>query len=1082
MPETSATASTLANRLDCYVCHAVFVEGIPYFWTDDETGELLGSGASSWIGASEDAITGEVVGQRIGLPGLRMPRQLRESLDPKTGLLLNQNVTLRLVDYRGILADLFASEGKAFDTLAEDVQPGNSALGTSVAIAGGLTVNPRGRYLGIERIGPSGQRSFFSPFPFALVGRHHAVNLYGQGEEGPRPVPISVEPLDFTRRKVAIYRFVRRRLPEGTGYTAWPLWDEQYEADPSALVWWGELTDRGTIAGNREWDLKCYGASSWLQKTLNQNAPGWRPITNAPIVLTEEQRQVALEFHHTDETGVSDGLDYSVGFRTTLTASGDADTWRAEIAALIASVASGSTFDYGTPAAEDFEGARFGILNDGTFWAQRNHYVLVSPEENQRGVMMIPVMHEIVWRALGYDPPLQAYGERPFTEETQIAFKSYDSGERFGSQGAVDDACPAPGFWSAAITSIGLGFVGEVGGYLVEGADNNGHPRRWRPINSGQPLILRGPQFVPQQIQLPVDQPYLEATPTVQWTEAEIEATPVDSARYFAIRGKRAVGSPVGAGVILDPDGNPVQLEDVEAEDYATIVKCDWVGSSYGSILESGGSPTLSIARYMDGRIFGVKHGQIDGEWSALAIPGDPGLEIAPLLTYGYGEASMGRAIECFYQLFVSTGSASGWTGPESDDPPFLFGDNSHTGQDQHWCGDALKADHALAIPSELVASPDETFPEWDRVPGGAGGPLSRIGLAYVGPVESMEIVQSILRPRALSLSLDGGRYGVVYLAPFSPEDATVQIGEADLYGEQDDPASVIPKQDLRAVGQLDRVEIGYRWDPVADKTAEEQTYRARDREAQARRGDLKLELEDHGLVPQNWDAPGVDAWEFAFRELWEIDRSQFFARRHFLVRDLRVNRIVGARCRVGTRVLLTNPWPVNPAGGYGLTAACGIVTEWDYDPARKCYTLAVLVFAGQFDGQRLFMPVGRVASTSGAAITLEAEDEATGISGASRFARPTWAASLNQARVVFVSHDRLSWTVSSAYTVSSVAGNVVTLTGTPTAADVYRDRDVYLVMADQSEQTGRWPSTYGSIVVLDTHSHPGGAGAPLEP
>jgi hypothetical protein len=112
----------------------------------------------------------------------------------------------------------------------------------------------------------------------------------------------------------------------------------------------------------------------------------------------------------------------------------------------------------------------------------------------------------------------------------------------------------------------------------------------------------------------------------------------------------------------------------------------------------------------------------------------------------------------------------------------------------------------------------------------------------------------------------------------------------------------------------------------------------------------------------------------------------------------------------------------------------------------------------------------------------MEAEDEAAGISGASRFDRPSWAASLNHARVCFVHHDRTSWVESNPYTIASVSGNVITLTGAPAAADVYRDRDVYMIMADQSEQTGRWPGEYGSVIVLDTHAHPGGAGSPLEP
>jgi len=210
--ETLVTAQELALRTTHYDAHILFVEGLPWAFTDDETGELLGSGASSWIGESESAL-GATVGQRTVLPGLRMPRALRESLDPKTGLLTTQQVSIRLVDYEGILADLFASEGKAFSLLGENIPPGSTALGIATTIIGGTTINARGRHIGLERIGPAGERGYFSPFPFTLIGRHHAINLYGDGDEGPRPIPISVDPLDFMRRKIAIYRVMRRNLP-----------------------------------------------------------------------------------------------------------------------------------------------------------------------------------------------------------------------------------------------------------------------------------------------------------------------------------------------------------------------------------------------------------------------------------------------------------------------------------------------------------------------------------------------------------------------------------------------------------------------------------------------------------------------------------------------------------------------------------------------------------------------------------------------------------------------------------------------------------------------------------------------------
>lgn len=1093
MPETSATAAQIAARDTHYDAHLLAIEGLPYLWTDDETGELLGSGAASWIGASEAAI-GETVGQRIVLPGLRMPRSLREAIDPKIGILQAQSATFTLVDYEGILASLFATEGKPFSILGEDIQPGVDAMGTSVAVSGGLTVNPRGRYIGLERIGPAGERAYFPPVPSQWIGRHHPVNLYGQGEEGPRPIPVSLSPLDFTNRRVCVYRLVRRELPAQIGYGAWPLWNDQYDA--GRLEWWGSLTDKGTITGNREWQLKCTGALSWVQRSLNQWAPGWAQISDAVIELSEAERQVAIQFNLDDESVVQ-GPANSIGFTTVLTASGTKDLWISELRAFVSDVATGVQGTYGSTNWSDFRNATASILDDGTIAIRRDPITTSGPTAytDAGAVGMSIAMSETAWRAIGFDPPLQST-DTPFSEETQIYFLPLSAGQNVFGTSAVDGETPAEGFWLGLFNSLAVGLDGDTytQGLSSQGSDNWGHDRYWRPVNNGGLLILGGPAYGgPQTLRLAFDQPYLESEQSVPRSDALVAGSEVTHARYFALRGKRSLGIPVGPGTIIDASGAVVALEDVEPQDYGAMIRGEWrqPTGGYGALIEDDGRPTLVVARWEDGRLGGIPFAPAPGEWAAIASQEEgSGIEIAPLLTYGYGTAcSLGRAIECFYQLLLSTGTAEGFDEIESEDPQFLAGLNTHPGQSQAWCWDALRADHGLAVPYEFVASPDELVAEWDRVPGGDGGALSRVGLAYVGPQESQRVIESLLRPRALSMSLDGGRYGVVYLAPFSPFEAAASIGVDDLWGPLDTPSSVIPDQQLRAMGQLDRTELDYRYNPLDGDTQIQATYRARDREAHARRGDLKVELVDHGLIPGDWKVPGVNSWSLSFRELWEVERAEFFARRHFLVTNLTVNRIRGQSTQVGTRVLLTNPWPVNPAGtagesdaqGYGLTDACGFVIDRTWNVQERSYTLSVLVFAGQHTGARVFAPIGRMASQAGAAITLEAEDASRGLSGAGRFDRPSFT-SAQHAQVRFLSHDRRDWHLSGVYTIASVAGNVVTLTGTPTASDVYPDRDTYLILAEDSQQAGRWPRSYCSPIVLDSLQHPGGQGYPLEP
>lgn len=1074
---TSTHASTIAARDErVYWCHILAIEGIPYLWTDDTTAELLGSGVGTWMGTTESGL-GWQIGQRTVLPGLVLPRSFRESIDPKVGSLQQASHSIRIVDYEGVVADLLATEGKDYDLLGEDIQPGLTSLGTSVAIVGGTTVNPRGRWLGLEAIGPNGERGYFPAFPFTVGGYHHRANILGSTEDGPKPVPISTSPLDFQGRTVTVWRLVRRDFPRPSNYTAWPTWDDQAEVE-GCRVFLGKMLDRGSIKGNREWEIRCGGAESFTRRTLNAYAPSWMPITDAPVELSDDQTSVAILLYH---AGSSGDWDLSVGFRDILSLVGDHDTWITQINALMANVVAGTDSDFGVDPWSDFGHATARFLEDGALLIQRDPIdgLVATPEG---GVGMKIVMHENVWRQLGFDPPLQAC-DIPLSEETQCRFQKYDAGDTpFGaSTGATNANVPGDNYWALTAESVALDVDGVVSSYFFLGDDNYGNPRYFRPVNSGNPLILRGPQSVPQIVRLPFDQGYLESALSVQWSTAEVNNNAVDRARYFAIRGQRASGTPTGPGhVATDPNGQVLELDDIEAKDYAVAVKASWLASTYGTVVEDEGRATLAIDRYEDPRLFGMPFQPLDGEWSALATTDGPGLEIAPLFTVGYGiGAALPTAMQCFYQLLLSTGAAPGWSGDETTDPTFTPGYND-PGSAEPWCGDVARADFGLGIPKRLVADPDDLAAEFDRVPGGRHGALSRIGLAYVGPQESQDVLESILRPRGLSWSLDGGQFGVVYLAPFGPEDAAVTIRETDIAGEVNDPSTTIPTQELRAVGQLDKTILKYRWDPRQNETSLELTARARDREASARRGDLKVELSDHGLIPNEWQVPTVDSWAALFRELWELERAEFFARRHFLIERLPLNRIKGSELNVGTRVRLTNPWPVSPAGGYGVTDACGIVIGHEYRPDDCEYATDILVFAGQSQGARVWMPLGKIVSVSGSIITLQADcmDLGADVNDASRFGIPEWSSVSVNCLVRVVWYDRTQWGVGSARTVTGTSGTTVTLSSAPPAADVYRDRDMWLYVAEDSLQTSTWVEAYGSPLVLEDRD----GGFKLEP
>lgn len=172
--------STIRLREDAPdVRWVLFIDGCPYAWTTDlgqgGRGSLRGSGASSWIGLSEDAIGGvETVGARRVLGGLELPPTIRESLDVKAGELEPNPVTVRLHDVDGLLAQLFGREGKESDILRERIGPGTAALPATGLGPGGTVIGLWDRNIGIERIGPAGERRLLERIAAVLTRWGHA--------------------------------------------------------------------------------------------------------------------------------------------------------------------------------------------------------------------------------------------------------------------------------------------------------------------------------------------------------------------------------------------------------------------------------------------------------------------------------------------------------------------------------------------------------------------------------------------------------------------------------------------------------------------------------------------------------------------------------------------------------------------------------------------------------------------------------------------------------------------------------------------------------------------------------------------
>lgn len=1055
-----ATVSDLKSRAYAEQAYILFIEGHPIAYVTDHIGDsLYGSGAGTWIGSSESALS-ETVGERTVKGGLIMPSTLPTGpkLNPKTGMFDVTTVTFRLLDYDNTLQSLFATEGKDADYLAQRIAPGTSALSSTIAIQGGQTVDPADKYIGIERIGPNRERRMFPVLPLApfgqLIGYEHAVNQNAQDdEEGPPRVLVSDDPIVWDGRMVAVYRLYRDLDSADESYSSWPTWDEQYEANPPVFL--GTLTDRGMVDGGRSWELKCKDASSLLRKQLNKYTHSeWMRVASSTVTLDLQQRGVGLSFESRSGGQVTQVFD-SVAFSTNLTGSGTASSYLSEIADIIADTLDGSTSDYGADGAADaWKNANF-AMQAASMFVRRD-----AETPNPEMFVARLILHEKIWRLLGYEPALQFHEGTTFTDEKQIRFTQMPAGHVVDQN---SNAVPGEGYWEATLTTLPVGKDQTQTQFY----DNGGGNRHYYPLHNGAIILfdkLGGQSFTVSGASFP----YIEGQPTVPRAQG-------DHARYFVFRGQIAKGLIDGSGNVVDENGQIV--DEIENEEIYQVAKVSWnEGDHRGSVAEPNGLPELTLDAWMDPRLFGFNFKPITGEWAATTGGEDFKIECIPLASYAYAAhaGELERAPDVFLQLLLSTGTASGYADTEENNPTFTSGSNSPTTA-HFWSGDHELADVGLGIPYQIVQSPEDVHAVFAEI-AGANTPLNRVRYDYGAVYSSYDVIRSLIAPRGLALSFHDAKFGVQRLSLFSPDEADVTISESDVVGDMGSPASVIPKQKMRAIGQVDKTKLEHRLQPIEGATQSDLLVRSRDPGVVDRSGNIEHTIYDHGLVPSSWmtDVQTWKAWEQDFRDLWAFEQPKFFSKRHFLITGLQVKREKGQDLRSGTRVRISNPWPVNPAGGYGITDAVGVVLDSRCLTRNASYLVDLLVYADQFEGIRFFMPIAKIWAVNGTEITLYPDsmwlNHGQG-SDASLFSEPAFSSIGGQARVTYLEYDRVSWSISSetAQVVSTDAdSNTVTLDSAFSTAP-RRDTDKYLIMVDYDNQDADWVTGRGIVVVLDS-------------
>ncbi len=1066
MPDV-ATIRTREDAVD--VRWVFFIEGIPQAFTTDNgqgRGTLLGSGGSTWMGLSETSIGGvEVSGARTVLGGLEMPRTLGESIDPKSGEPIPRPATFKIHDdENGTIAALFGREGKEYDILRHRIAGGTDAVAATGLGQAGDSIGLRGRWIGLERTGSSGERRLFPATPDTWVGLEHSVH---QDELGILPpIKVSDEPIQWVGRIVTVYAIYRDPDDPTEDATAWPTWDDQ--ADNRAWV--------GVIQGVRRvkagvWDIRCHGRDGLIRKQLGRVTSGaWRPLTTE-LGYESNEDGISIFFERRDAVDIPT-LFNSLSFGTeTLTGTTKSELID-EIHALIQDVYDGTTTPYAgtegdldawSEAATD-QDAEVGLLSGtpSSFYCRKT-----TMSADQTLLVMHVAMHSKVWRQLGFEPETQNYDIANLATENdqQIGFTALERNTEHKVSILTGANVPdADGYWMGRFTTVAVGFT-EV---LTDGNewDNDGARRRWLALYPSEPFTLNMTAS-DQVVRLgDGESPYAEGQLTVEVSGNDVDGAAGEYSRYFAIRGK------VLRGV------------DEEPEETIQVAQLEWVEGNYGTIDPGTGAlPALILRRWMDPRPFGFPYERLEGldYWTGIA-GSEAQIDAAPLHAYAYLAGDKPEyAHHVWGQVMLSTGSGGGVSGGA-----VTVGDNSpgYAGS-LRWADDVELADMGCGIPYQLVDTLTAVRAVFDQVPGGALGPLNRVRHAYIGPYLAQEVLRSLMRPRRLMWSYHGDVLGVVQLAPFSPGDADVLIGEADLYGDRD-ARSHIPDQQPAPVGQLDGVDFTYRWYPSENKTQESFLLLSRDAEATARTGELVEKIEDRGLlaadVLRDIDGP---QWIQEFEQLWAEDAAEFFAQDHYSI-TLTVSRPKGQDIRPGTRVLMTNPWPANNAGSYGLTDHAGIVVGRELDTRTHATRAEVFVFAGQGEGWRFHSPMARIIEQSGVTLTISTDQYSHGgsVQDGDGYSAPSWTSATDSAAVQIVYRIGETYSLGGTHTIVSYNGtDTVTLNSAPDTSIEYADR--WLIFQPYASQSaGSYPRAIFGAIVQDDLTHGAGSvvGRPFLP
>ncbi|MCY0985967.1 hypothetical protein OV203_02425 [Nannocystis sp. ILAH1] len=911
------------------------VEGWPYMFTDRV--DLAGSGVDSWIGT--------VHGERIVVAGLEVPA-LEDAVvldGPSAGMLEDTISNFKIVDHEGVMIKLAAWAAKKPTLTAERLSPRDDPAPPTILGMGGTDVPLWGKYISGEAIGPAGERRYWGGIPGATTpGMDHAT--VDSLAAWLAPVEVSDEPRWVEGQRC--YLYLLRRDPLGRSpveHENWAPWQEQYDSG-HALIWWGRIR-KGSVKG-RTWTLPTRGRASFLRKLLNINCPAtWSKLDTQNLQLGPGENFIASGYG----AGDIDGVSYEMGASIfdTLDVLPTQGTPLQFINALAARLQTTKAL-VGPWTFTDY----FDVKVDTSGFHLQVHKQIGGVTAG--GVVTL-VMHEKVWRYLGYDVTAQA--AFPFLhDDRQIHFVAQKKTPvQIGGQSA---SLPAKGYYRATFSTKALGteilaFAGET----PEAITNNKAVRSYRPLTPGGALVLRWDTTNKQEVGdgAGFDTRYIEgqlARPPMEYLQNGTQQ--VDQTRWFLFKGKRR------ASLTEDPT------------DFYAVAKVAWKNQN-GYFLEDPQTAfrEFVIERWWDPRYFGypfMSLRELKLDWvSAASSAADGVVEYVPLAALMWQKLDEFEAFKAQHanvaamRVMLSSGTSE-WSGFGISAVQSAGLNNPPSPAHEH-AGDFEIADLGLCIPHEIVD--DASFIKAaNNLPGGGiGSPLNMVRYAWAGPRQSEDVLCDLLTPRAWFFSLKGNKYGLVSLNKILTEyDVDVDLNESDI-GVDDDVFLDIPEVDLRPVPPIDRVEITYGFRAGEGQPGKTLADAGSDPGVRARYGNHELSHRGMGLLDLSLFAgtQGPPSWVTAWRTLWGKDMAAWASSPLVMVRGLSIAPPKSLALQVGSVVRLTNPIPATVNGTYGLVNCVGRVVRKIIEPDTLRARVDILLQPYNVDDIRRFAPVAMV-------------------------------------------------------------------------------------------------------------------------